>query len=120
MERLIGERVQPVADSETVTLADARGRVLAAEVIAPLDLPPFDNSAVDGYAVRHRDLGAASEIKLTITGRLTAGSAATSPLGAGEAAQCRHRLYAGGRARRGRYRHRASGIETRRQPAACR
>jgi len=85
MERLIGERVQPATESEAVTLAGARGRVLAAGVIAPLDLPPFDNSAVDGYAVRHRDLGAAAEIRLAITGRLTAGSAAASPLGAGEA-----------------------------------
>jgi len=85
MERLIGERVQPVAESEAVTLAGARGRVLATDVIAPLDLPPFDNSAVDGYAVRHRDLGTTSEIRLAITGRLTAGSAAASPLGAGEA-----------------------------------
>ena len=43
----------PVAETETRGLAAARGRVLAADVIAPLDLPPFDNSAVDGYAVRH-------------------------------------------------------------------
>ena len=56
MERMIAERVQPVSETETVSLAAARGRVLAADVIAPLDLPPFDNSAVDGYAVRHRDL----------------------------------------------------------------
>ena len=58
VERLIGERVTPVAETETVALKDARGRVLAADVIAPIDLPPFDNSAVDGYAVRHADLGA--------------------------------------------------------------
>ena len=52
MERLIAERVAPVAETESVPLAAARGRVLAADVIAPIDLPPFDNSAVDGYAVR--------------------------------------------------------------------
>ncbi len=34
----------------------ARGRVIAADIEAPVDLPPFDNSAVDGYAVRHADL----------------------------------------------------------------
>ena len=56
MERLIAERVQPVSETATVRLAAARGRVLAADIIAPLDLPPFDNSAVDGYAVRHADL----------------------------------------------------------------
>ena len=56
MERLIGERITPVAESERVPLTGARGRVLAADVIAPVSLPPFDNSAVDGYAVRHADL----------------------------------------------------------------
>ena len=56
MERLIAERVAPVAETESVPLRGARGRVLAADVMAPIDLPPFDNSAVDGYAVRHRDL----------------------------------------------------------------
>ena len=58
VERLIGERVTPVAETEAVALKEARGRVLAADVVAPIDLPPFDNSAVDGYAVRHADLGA--------------------------------------------------------------
>ena len=56
MERLIGERVAPVEGSERVGLRAARGRVTAADVMAPVDLPPFDNSAVDGYAVRHADL----------------------------------------------------------------
>jgi molybdopterin molybdotransferase len=87
MERLIAERVQPVTEVETVMIAAARGRVLAAGVAAPLDLPPFDNSAVDGYAVRHRDLDAKGETQLKIAGRLTAGSAARAPVGAGEAAR---------------------------------
>jgi molybdopterin molybdotransferase len=85
MERLIAERVQPVAETETVDLAAARGRVLAANIIAPLDLPPFDNSAVDGYAVRHRDLDPKGETRLAIAGRLTAGGAAGAPPGAGQA-----------------------------------
>jgi molybdopterin molybdotransferase len=85
MERMIAERVQPVGETETVSLAGARGRVLAADVISPIDLPPFDNSAVDGYAVRHRDLDPKGETKLAVTARLTAGSAAATPLGAHEA-----------------------------------
>jgi molybdopterin molybdotransferase len=85
MERLIAERVQPVSESESVSLTAARGRVLADDIIAPLDLPPFDNSAVDGYAVRHRDLDTKAETKLTIGGRLTAGSGAAKPIGTGEA-----------------------------------
>jgi molybdopterin molybdotransferase len=84
MERLIAERVKPVPETERVALAEMHGRVVAADVSASLDLPPFDNSAVDGYAVRHRDLDPQSETRLTIGGRLTAGSAAAQPIGAGE------------------------------------
>jgi molybdopterin molybdotransferase len=54
--------------------------VLARAVTAPLDLPPFDNSAVDGYAVRHRDLAPKGETRLAVSGRLTAGSAASTPI----------------------------------------
>jgi molybdopterin molybdotransferase len=84
VERLIGERVMPVSETETVALKDARGRVLAADIVAPIDLPPFDNSAVDGYAVRHAYLGS-GETTLRIADRLTAGRAATQAVAAGEA-----------------------------------
>jgi len=84
-EALIGERVTPVAETETVPLAAARGRVLAHDIIAPLDLPPFDNSAVDGYAVRHADLASDGDTTLRIVDRLTAGHAADKPVAAGEA-----------------------------------
>jgi molybdopterin molybdotransferase len=84
VERLINERVSPVAETETVPLKDARGRALAADVIAPIDLPPFDNSAVDGYAVRHADLGT-GETTLAVTDRLTAGRAASNAVGAAQA-----------------------------------
>jgi molybdopterin molybdotransferase len=85
MERMIAERVQPVIETESVPLAAARGRVLAADVTAPIDLPPFDNSAVDGYAVRHRDLATQTETTLAVSGRLTAGSATARPIDAGQA-----------------------------------
>ena len=84
VERLIAERVTPVAETETVALTEARGRVLAHDVIAPIDLPPFDNSAVDGYAVRHADLGRA-ETTLSVVDRLTAGRAAARAVVSGEA-----------------------------------
>ena len=45
-----------VGPAQTVSHADALGRVLARDVVAPLDLPPFDNSAMDGYAVVADDL----------------------------------------------------------------
>ena len=43
---------------EDVSLAEARGRVLAADVVAQVSLPPFDNSAMDGYAVRAAEVAA--------------------------------------------------------------
>ena len=85
MERLIGERVAPVTETERVRLRGARGRVAAADVKAPVDLPPFDNSAVDGYAVRHADLSADGDSKLAIAGRLTAGARADIALKPGQA-----------------------------------
>jgi molybdopterin molybdotransferase len=80
MERLIGERIEPVGEIERVPLHGARERVVAADVIAPVDLPPFDNSAVDGYAVRHADLASEGETRLVIGGRLTAGAPADNEL----------------------------------------
>ena len=73
---LVAERVAPVAEVETVPLAEADNRVLAADVLAPIDLPPFDNSAVDGYAVRFSDLAAGGETVLPVAGRVAAGAAA--------------------------------------------
>jgi molybdopterin molybdotransferase len=84
-ERLIAERVAPVAETESVALRAARGRVLAADVIAPIDLPPFDNSAVDGYAVRHADLKPEGDTRLAVGERVTAGRAAAHALPAGQA-----------------------------------
>lgn len=85
MERLIGERIAPIEQTERVALRGARGRVVAEDVKAPVDLPPFDNSAVDGYAVRHADLDAGGDTTLKIAGRLTAGARADMALQAGEA-----------------------------------
>jgi len=72
---LIAERIAPVAAVERVPLAEADGRVLADDVGAPIPLPPFFNSAVDGYAVRHADLTPGVETRLPVAGRLAAGAA---------------------------------------------
>jgi len=85
MERLIEAGVGPVAEIEDVSLAAALGRVLARDLVADLDLPPFDNSAVDGYAVRHGDLAHEGETRLAIVDRVAAGAAAARALGRGEA-----------------------------------
>jgi molybdopterin molybdotransferase len=85
MEALIKNRVVPVTGSEIVALADARGRVLAKDVIAPIDIPHFDNSAVDGYAVRHADLNASGETVLKVSAKVMAGQSAIPDVGAKEA-----------------------------------
>ena len=85
MERLIGERISPVEGTENVGLRAARGRVTAADVKAPVDLPPFDNSAVDGYAVRHADLRGDGDTRLAVAGRLTAGARAGTAIERGQA-----------------------------------
>src|SRR6202161_1732011 len=84
-ERLIVERVAPVGECETVTLREAAGRVLAEDIVAPVNVPPFDNSAVDGYAVRAADLDGEGDKRLTIVYRVAAGHAASHALKAGEA-----------------------------------
>jgi molybdopterin molybdotransferase len=87
LERIIRERVAPVAKTETVPIRQACGRVLAQEIVAQVSLPPFDNSAVDGFAVRHADLSPEGDTRLKVAARLTAGRAAAQPLAAGEAAR---------------------------------
>jgi molybdopterin molybdotransferase len=84
---LIGERVVPVTETETVSLIDADGRVLAEDVIAPLSLPGYDNSAVDGWAVRHADLNPDGETILPVVARIAAGDRAPHVIGAGESAR---------------------------------
>ncbi len=58
---------------ELVALEDAIGRVLARDLTAPFALPPFDNSAMDGYAVRSSDLAGAGPWQLKVAGRVAAG-----------------------------------------------
>jgi molybdopterin molybdotransferase len=84
-ERLIAERVVPVSGHEAVALRQAAGRVFIENIVAPVDVPPFDNSAVDGYAVRAGDLDSAAEKRLTIADRVAAGHTTTHGLKAGEA-----------------------------------
>ncbi len=71
---MIMAQVGRVEGIESVGLHDADGRVLAADVAAPVDLPPFDNSAVDGYAVRLAGLEHGA--RLPVLGRLAAGAQA--------------------------------------------
>ena len=87
LERVLAA-VEPVAVAETVPLRAALGRVLAADVPAPFDVPPFANSAMDGYALRAADItGAARErpVTLAVIGEVATGVVVTRPVAAGQA-----------------------------------
>ena len=67
--------VRPL-EAERVLLLDALGRVLAEEIRSDIDVPPFDNSAMDGYAVRSADVAAAvpqAPVRLVVIGSVAAG-----------------------------------------------
>jgi molybdopterin molybdotransferase len=75
----------PSPKAERISVAEAAGRFLAEAVAPPLDLPPFDNSAMDGYAVRAEDVAAASAdrpVTLRVLGQVGAGEVFSGAVGA--------------------------------------
>lgn len=70
---LLAGILTPVTEGEAVPLHQALGRILAEDVVSPVDIPPAPNSAVDGYAVYHADLNPEAETRLPVIGRITAG-----------------------------------------------
>lgn len=70
--------------AERVSLKDARGRVLATAIQSPVSLPPWDNSAMDGYAVRAADIGTLP-MRLRVLETVAAGQFPSRSVGAGEA-----------------------------------
>ena len=76
---LLRARLPVLSGIESVSIDRADGRVLAEDLIAPIDLPPFDNAAVDGYAVRAGDLAPGGETRLPLGGRVPAGHAPADP-----------------------------------------
>ena len=85
--QMIFERVTPVAGIEQVPLRRALGRTLARDITAPISVPGFDNSAVDGYAVRFDDLDPAHDTVLRPVDRITAGHDPAGALTPGLAAR---------------------------------
>ena len=78
----------PVLPAETVPLSLALGRVLAEPVVAGREIPPWDNSSMDGYAVRAADLRGASPanpVTLTVVGEVAAGTIAREGIGPAQA-----------------------------------
>ena len=81
---LIARFLTPVTATERVHVRSALGRVLAQDVISPINVPAHDNSAMDGYAVRFADLKAASEVSLKVAGSSFAGKPFAGTMQAGE------------------------------------
>lgn len=81
----IAAAIRPLPNEEVV-LADALGRYLASPIYSPIDLPPSDNSAMDGYAVRASDL-VTTPVALRLIGKAVAGSAQTGNVEPGTCAR---------------------------------
>lgn len=84
VERIAGG-IDAVTGTEQLPLRSALGRILAEEVCSPLDVPPYDNSGMDGYAVRAEDLGTDGETTLTVIGTSLAGHPFHGTVGKGQA-----------------------------------
>ena len=80
------DRARRIEESERVPVEDTLGRIVAADVVAPIDVPGHANSAMDGYAVRAADIPDEGEATLRVTQRIAAGEVG-SALAAGEAAR---------------------------------
>ncbi len=80
----IARFLTPVSAVERLNIRAALGRVLAEHVVSPLDVPSHDNSAMDGYAVRHADLKGDAATSLKVVGSSFAGTPFRGSVGAGE------------------------------------
>ena len=83
-QRIIREFVQPVQAVEQVALRASLGRVLARDIVSPINVPAHDNSAMDGYALRGDDLPLDGQVRLTVVGTVYAGAPGTRVPQAGE------------------------------------
>jgi molybdopterin molybdotransferase len=80
----LAQLVQPVREHETVPLMQAHGRILAHDVVSPISVPPHDNSAMDGYALRGAELQAGQVTHFKVVGTAFAGAAWQGSVQAGE------------------------------------
>ena len=80
----LSKLVAPVTGTEQVGLFDALGRVLAQDVISPVNVPPHDNSAMDGFAFDGAQLQSDAALELRVVGTAMAGRAWQGPVGANE------------------------------------
>lgn len=83
-QRIVQDFVQPIQGIETVTIWQALDRVLAADVISPINVPAHDNSAMDGFAFQGADLLSDAATTLAVVGTVYAGRAFDGLVGRGE------------------------------------
>jgi len=76
--------IKPVSGVEKLPVRSALGRVLAKDIVSPIDVPSHDNSAMDGYAVRGADLSASGAVTLAEIGTAFAGKEFGAPVGPGQ------------------------------------
>ena len=84
VNEFLSHMVQPVADVEQVEMMAALGRVLARDVVSPVNVPPHDNSAMDGFAFAGEQLSPQSPLTLKVIGTALAGAAWRGHVGLGE------------------------------------
>ncbi len=77
--------VVPITGREFLPVRSALGRILAADIVAPHDVPAHDNSAMDGYAVCYESLAGEGETRLQVVGTAYAGNAFSGLVGKGQA-----------------------------------
>lgn len=80
----LAELVQPVREIESVSPMQALDRILAEDVVSPISVPPHDNSAMDGFALRSSDMQAGQSTRLRVVGTALAGKAWSGQCGQGE------------------------------------
>lgn len=80
----IKESIQPIKGKKNVSIREAAGHILAEDVTSPLDVPPFINSAMDGYAISSIDIPQSGEQTLKVIGKSFAGAPFNGELKSGE------------------------------------
>ncbi|WP_309680163.1 gephyrin-like molybdotransferase Glp [Polaromonas sp.] len=88
VQLFLSRLVSPVEDAVELPLFEALGRVLAQDVVSPFDVPPHDNSAMDGYAFAGRQLAGGAALELQVVGTALAGKAWQGRDGHVKSGQC--------------------------------
>ena len=84
---ILEKRIKCIKKTQKIKLDQSLGRILSKDIISKLNVPPFDNTAVDGYAFKYSDLNKNKETKLKLSGRIAAGQNFNKKIKKGEVAR---------------------------------